>query len=246
MDGAIHREGGRDILDDCITRFPHGLRTGDAGWTTAGALSANWVIHTVGPNFAAGEQDRDLLESCYRQSLAVADEIGARSVAFPLIGAGACAWPLNDAIEVAVETIARTQTRVRVVRLVSLSEETHRKLDAQVIRLFPPATDPGSIGELFDRAPAPPWGLRGDPYLWRALRAHFAHTRRPTSTTEFETLLHDASEAIIGGRITSSDEGVYVPAFDPGHGMSAGGVLPSWWRATGFRILVDRFEGTLP
>lgn len=245
VEGAIHRAGGRAILNDCIARFPHGLGTGDAGWTTAGALPAKWVIHTVGPNYAAGEKDRELLESCYRRSLAVADEIGARSIAFPLISAGVYSWPLDNAIEVAVDAIARTPTRLTAVRLVSLSEETHQKVDAQAIRLFPPPTDPGSIGELFDRAPAPPWGFRGDLYLWRALRKHFAHTRRPTSTVVFETLLHEATESIIGARLESRDEGIYVAGFDPGHGMSAGGVLPSWWSETGFRILVDRFEGTL-
>lgn len=246
VDGAIHRAGGSAILDDCVARFPNGLATGDAGWTTAGALPASRVIHTVGPNYAAGERDRRLLESCYARSLTVADEIGARSVAFPLISAGIYAWPLNEAIEVALDTIARTPTRVDDVRLVSLTEETHRKVDAQTIRRFPPSTEPGSIGELFDRAPAPPWGFRGDLYLWRALRAHFAHTRLPASVDDFDTLIRGAAETVVGARITSSDEGIYVPAFDPGHGMSAGGVMPSWWSATGFRILVDRFEATLP
>ncbi|WOF23226.1 macro domain-containing protein [Microbacterium betulae] len=70
VDGAIHRAGGPAVLDDCIERFPHGLATGDAGWTTAGALSATRVIHTVGPNHRAGQTDRALLESCYRRSLA--------------------------------------------------------------------------------------------------------------------------------------------------------------------------------
>jgi O-acetyl-ADP-ribose deacetylase (regulator of RNase III) len=246
VDGAIHRAGGRAILEDCIARFPDGLATGDAGSTTAGSLPARWVIHAVGPNFAAGEQDRSLLESCYRRSLAIADEVGARSVAFPLISAGIYAWPLNDAIEAAVDTLARTRTRVEEVRLVSLSEETHRKVHAQVIRLFPPPTDRGSVGELFDRAPAPPWGFRGDPYLWRALRAHFARTRLPTSTSDFESLVRGAAEEVIGGRLSSPEEGIYVPAFDPGHGMSAGAVSPSWWSTVGIRILVDRFEATLP
>lgn len=149
VDGAIHRVGGPAILEDCIRRFPDGLRTGDAGWTTAGDLPASWVIHTVGPNRTAGETDRGLLESCYRRSLAVADELGAASVAFPLISAGIYGWPLDDAIDAAVQTIARAQTRVAVVRLVALSEETHRRLQAQVLRLFPPTTPPDSAGERF-------------------------------------------------------------------------------------------------
>lgn len=125
VDGAIHRVGGPAILRDCVARFPHGLPTGDAGWTTAGDLPARWVIHTVGPNFAAGQRDRGLLESCYRRSLAVADELGARSVAFPLISAGVYGWPLLDAIVVAVETIRGADTAVDDVRLVAFSQAIH-------------------------------------------------------------------------------------------------------------------------
>lgn len=119
VDGAVHRGGGPAILRDCVARFPHGLATGDAGWTTAGNLRARWVIHTVGPNHAAGQRDRGLLESCYRRSLAVADEVGAHSVAFPLIGGGRLGWPRREAITVAVEAIAATETRVDQVWLVA-------------------------------------------------------------------------------------------------------------------------------
>ncbi|WP_286795986.1 O-acetyl-ADP-ribose deacetylase [Microbacterium sp. UBA3394] len=132
VDGAIHRAGGRAILDDCIARFPHGLDTGDAGWTTAGDLPARWVIHTVGPNHAAGERDRRLLESCYRRSLEVADELGATSIAFPLISAGIYAWPLDDAIDAAVETISRADTGLEEIRLVSFTAATHERVRARV------------------------------------------------------------------------------------------------------------------
>src|SRR5205085_6531145 len=77
VDGAIHRAGGPAVLEDCVRRFPHGLATGEAGWTTAGHLAARWVIHVVGPNFTAGERDRSLLVSCYSNALRVADELGA-------------------------------------------------------------------------------------------------------------------------------------------------------------------------
>src|SRR6187402_2357802 len=77
VDGAIHRAGGPAVLADCVARFPHGLATGDAGWTTAGNMKARWVIHVVGPNFTAGERDRSLLLSCYSRALAVADSLGA-------------------------------------------------------------------------------------------------------------------------------------------------------------------------
>jgi O-acetyl-ADP-ribose deacetylase (regulator of RNase III) len=119
VDGAIHRAGGPDILSDCIQRFPDGLATGDAGWTTAGRLPAQWVIHTVGPDYAAGQRDRSLLVSSYRRTLEVADELGAQSIAFPLISAGIYAWPLEDAIEVAVSTITDAATRVSEARIVA-------------------------------------------------------------------------------------------------------------------------------
>ena len=88
VDGAIHAAGGPAVLEDCVRRFPDGLATGDAGWTTAGDLAARWVIHVVGPNYNAGERDRALLTSCYRRALEVADELGARSLALPLVCAG--------------------------------------------------------------------------------------------------------------------------------------------------------------
>jgi O-acetyl-ADP-ribose deacetylase (regulator of RNase III) len=119
VDGAIHRVGGPEIIRDCIERFPEGLATGEAGWTTAGRLPAQWVIHTVGPNHAAGQRDRTLLVSCYRRALEVADELEARSIAFPLISAGIYGWPLEDAIEVAVGTIADASTRVSEARIVA-------------------------------------------------------------------------------------------------------------------------------
>ena len=134
VDGAIHRAGGQAILDDCIARFPRGLDTGDAGWTTAGDLPARWVIHTVGPNHAAGERDRRLLESCYRRSLEVAEELGATSIAFPLISAGIYAWPLDDAIDAAVETISRADTGLEEIRLVSFAAATHERVRARVER----------------------------------------------------------------------------------------------------------------
>lgn len=119
VDGAIHRAGGPAILRDCIARFPDGLATGDAGHTTAGDLPARWVIHTVGPNYAAGQRDRSLLESCYRRSLEVADTLGAATVAFPLISAGVYGWPRYDAAAAAVQTVRATPTGVSSVLLVA-------------------------------------------------------------------------------------------------------------------------------
>jgi len=132
VDGAIHRAGGPQVLADCIKRFPHGLRTGQAGWTTGGNLPARWVIHVVGPNRAAGNTDRSLLTSCYRNALAVADELGARSVAFPLVSAGVYGWPLDDAVAAALETLRSTPTQVEEARMVAFGAAAYDELLAQL------------------------------------------------------------------------------------------------------------------
>jgi len=134
VDGAIHRAGGPAVLEDCRRRFPRGLATGDAGWTTAGEMSARWVIHVVGPNRNRGESDRSLLTSCYERALAVADELGARTVAFPLISAGSYGWPKDDAVEAALEVFRAADTQVAEARLVAFGDSTYelirRRLDA--------------------------------------------------------------------------------------------------------------------
>lgn len=132
VDGAIHRAGGPAVLADCIARFPAGLATGDAGWTTGGNLPARWVIHTVGPNFRAGQRDRRLLESCYRRALEVAEGLGAATVAFPLISAGVYGWPLDDAIDVAVSTLQGMTSRVAETRLVAFDGATFERITARL------------------------------------------------------------------------------------------------------------------
>lgn len=125
VDGAIHRAGGPSVLEDCIERFPDGLATGQAGWTTAGDMPARWVVHVVGPNYSAGERDRALLESCYASALRVADELGARTIAFPLVSAGVYGWPLDDAARTAVETLSGTAASVESAVLVAFDEAAH-------------------------------------------------------------------------------------------------------------------------
>lgn len=126
VDGAIHAAAGPGLLEECRTRFPDGLATGAAGWTGGHDLLARWVIHVVGPNYRAGERDRGLLASCYAGALAVADELGAETVAFPLVSAGVYGWPREDAVSVAVETVQQARTRVREVRFVAFDDAIHR------------------------------------------------------------------------------------------------------------------------
>lgn len=125
VDGAIHRAGGPAVLEDCRRRFPDGLATGDAGWTTAGEMPARWVIHVVGPNWTRGERDRSLLVSCYARALAVADELGARTVAFPLVSAGVYGWPHDDAVRAAVDTLRTTPTEVTEARIVAFGRSAY-------------------------------------------------------------------------------------------------------------------------
>jgi O-acetyl-ADP-ribose deacetylase (regulator of RNase III) len=106
VDGAIHRAGGPAILEECRTvkqRLPDGrLPRGEAVATTAGRLPARWVVHTAGPIWSASEDRSAVLRSCYRESLRLADGLGARTVAFPAISAGIYGWPIDDAARQAV------------------------------------------------------------------------------------------------------------------------------------------------
>ena len=116
VDGAIHRRGGKEILAECLrlreTQLPDGLPAGQAIPTTAGNLPARWVIHTVGPVWAKTIDKSETLASCYRESLRVAKELGARTVAFPAISAGIYGWPMDDAARIAVETCRETAGEV--------------------------------------------------------------------------------------------------------------------------------------
>ncbi|HYZ10671.1 MAG TPA: O-acetyl-ADP-ribose deacetylase [Actinomycetota bacterium] len=129
VDGAIHRRGGSAILDECrrlrSERYPEGLPTGQAVATTAGDLPARWVIHTVGPVYSKSEDRSGLLASCHTESLRVADELGARTVAFPAISTGVYRYPVEEAAEVAVGAVATADTRVEEVRFVLFDQQSY-------------------------------------------------------------------------------------------------------------------------
>ena len=134
VDGAIHRRGGPEILAECkrirAERYPDGLPTGQAVATTAGRMPARWVIHTVGPVWSKRDDRSALLESCYRESLRVADELGAASVAFPAVSAGIYGWPMDDAARIAVETVRAADTSVALVRFVLFGDDAYRAFAA--------------------------------------------------------------------------------------------------------------------
>ncbi len=130
VDGAIHRRGGPDILAACrelrTTTLPDGLPAGAAVATTAGRLPARWVIHTVGPVYAKTEDRSATLASAYRASLDVAEELGARTVAFPAVSAGIYGWPLDSAGRIAIDTVRAYDARsVTEVRFVLFGTETY-------------------------------------------------------------------------------------------------------------------------
>ncbi len=128
VDGAIHRRGGPEILAECQKlrqeKYPDGLPTGQAVATTAGRLAARWVIHAVGPTYAKSKDKSQLLADCFRNSLAVADELGAASVAFPAISTGAYGYPVTEATRIAVETVRSIITSVELVRFVCFDAAT--------------------------------------------------------------------------------------------------------------------------
>jgi O-acetyl-ADP-ribose deacetylase (regulator of RNase III) len=123
VDGAIHRAAGPDLLEECRTLG--GCDTGDAKATSGYRLPARWVIHTVGPVWrGGGEGEAERLASCYRRCLEIADEIGARTIAFPAISTGAFGYPPGEAAEIAVDTLRSTPTDVERVLLVAFDAET--------------------------------------------------------------------------------------------------------------------------
>jgi O-acetyl-ADP-ribose deacetylase (regulator of RNase III) len=122
VDGAIHRRGGKAILEECkkirAEKYPEGLPTGQSVATTAGNLPARWVIHTVGPTFAKTKDKSDLLRSCYSTSMTIADELGARTIAFPLISSGVYRWPKDDAIRQALQVFRTADSELEQATLV--------------------------------------------------------------------------------------------------------------------------------
>jgi O-acetyl-ADP-ribose deacetylase len=125
VDGAIHRAAGRARLQEAC-RAIGGCAPGDAVVTDGFDLPARFIIHTVGPVWRGGaEGEPQTLASCYRAALAVADEIGARSVAFPAISTGIYGYPSEEAAAIAVTTVGAADTQVSLVRFVAFDEATH-------------------------------------------------------------------------------------------------------------------------
>jgi len=134
VDGAIHSRGGLQILAECRALragvLADGLPTGQAVATTAGRLPARWVIHVVGPVWSAREDRSPLLASCYAEALRVADELGARTLAFPAVSAGVYGWPMDDAARIAVTTVRTAQTQVTEAKFVLFGDTAYAAFEA--------------------------------------------------------------------------------------------------------------------
>jgi len=144
VDGAIHRAGGPAILEECrqIVARQGRLPTGKSVITTGGNLKAKYVIHTVGPVCHGGNRgERELLASAYRESLKVATGNKLTSVSFPSISTGAYGYPVADAAEVAVETVAsflkEEDTSLKEVRFVLFDAATYASYRSALDRLAP-------------------------------------------------------------------------------------------------------------
>jgi len=127
VDGAIHAAAGPSLLAECRrlrhSTLPDGLPVGQAVATGAGNLPCQWVIHTVGPNRHRGQTDPAMLTDCFVNSLKVAASIGAHSIAFPAISAGAYGWDITDVARVATQAVkAAPSTSIDLIRFVLFSK----------------------------------------------------------------------------------------------------------------------------
>lgn len=121
VDGAIHRAAGPELLAAC--RLLDGCDTGDAKPTPGFRCRAKWIIHTVGPVWRGGDAgEPELLASCYRRSLEVAVEIGARTVAFPAISTGVYGYPADAAAQIAVAAVRAFTGPIDLLRLVAFNQ----------------------------------------------------------------------------------------------------------------------------
>ena len=150
VDGAIHRRGGPRILAECRRireeRYPEGLPVGQAVATTGGDLAAAHVIHVVGPVYGREPDAPRLLASCHREALRLADELGARSIAFPAISTGAYGYPLDEAAAVAIAAARAAEISLEEIRFVLFGAAAHAAFRRALSAAEDAASNPAAPG----------------------------------------------------------------------------------------------------
>jgi len=129
VDGAIHKAGGKEILEDCvkIRNAQGGCKVGEAVFTTAGNLDAQYVIHTVGPRWNGGKLgEADKLQNCYLNTLEIAENLQIKSIAIPNISTGIYRFPKVKAAQIAIETVKRFQFKhLNLIQFVCFDDENY-------------------------------------------------------------------------------------------------------------------------
>ncbi|MEH0153067.1 O-acetyl-ADP-ribose deacetylase [Limibacter armeniacum] len=139
VDGAIHRVGGPQILEECrkIRARQGGCKVGEAVITTAGNLNAKFVIHTVGPRWNEGNSNEaEKLKNCYINSLKLASENGIKSIAFPNISTGIYGYPLEEAADIAIKTVTEADfPEIKSITFVCFGDDNYRLYDKKIKQL---------------------------------------------------------------------------------------------------------------
>ena len=147
VDGAIHREGGSAILEECkkISAEIGRCIPGRAVITTGGNLKAKFVIHTVGPIWYGGRcNEPEVLKNCYLSCMKLADEYSIKSISFPSISTGAYRYPIDKASDIAIKTVVENimETNIKEIRFILFSNmdleqyiEAYKKINEEALAL---------------------------------------------------------------------------------------------------------------
>ncbi len=247
VDGAIHRAAGPGLLAEC--RRLGGCETGDAKPSGGHALPARWVIHTVGPVWNGGAQDeRALLASSHRRCLEVADEIGARSVAFPAISTGVYGVPKDVAAEISVAAIRASATDVAEILLVAFDEDMAQRWLRAIARSLvldagrqPPdggwrTTAHRVLGAVYADAfqsfhRAPDWLYADAVTVWRSTTDTTITLHEPPSGARLREVLPDLEHRDVV--VTADAEGFQMTAVTCATTSADGPIaVPARWQVT--------------
>jgi len=136
VDGAIHKAAGYKELQEALRRIGH-CPTGQVCVTPGFKLKAKWIIHAVGPIYKDGKHNEpELLASCYENSLKLADDLGAKSIAFPAISCGVYGYPIKEACQIALKTVTNTPTKLELIRFVLFDSQSYTLYQKKLMELL--------------------------------------------------------------------------------------------------------------